>query len=262
MTDQVLAGLDERRRAEVVAAYTAVEHAAEPVREHRFPALREPVTRRLVSRLLHRAGRTLIRTPTGWISGYRDDIADQLAADPGCRLPRIDRAVLTLVLIHSVAIPRSGNLLPEDSWLSPYPTRTEDLIQRSMLGVRDVEDALRRLRHAGLVTQVKSTADGEGGYVPGPQFHRMTPRTRTRLQEELVLAAGPESPLAASIRARRRAELPERAEQPGQLERSDGSEPGDTGAEDGDASGAGGSVDSGDSTERTHDLVEHEEEGA
>ena len=206
MTEQPLANLDERRRAEVVAAYMAVEHAAEPVRDHRFPALREPATRRVVARLLHRSGRTLIRTSTGWTSGYRDDIATQLATDPACRLPRIDRAVLTLVLIYSVAIPRSGNLLPEDSWLSPYPTRPEELVQRSMLGVGEVEDALRRLRHAGLLTQVKTTADGEGGYVPGPQFHRLTAHARTRLQEELVLAAGPESPLAAAIRARRRAE--------------------------------------------------------
>jgi hypothetical protein len=40
--------------------------------------------------------------------------------------------------------------------------------------------------------------------VPGPQFHRLTPAARRRLQEELILAAGPDSPLAAAIRARRR----------------------------------------------------------
>jgi hypothetical protein len=40
--------------------------------------------------------------------------------------------------------------------------------------------------------------------VPGPQFHRLTEGARRRLQEELILAAGPDSPLAAAVRARRR----------------------------------------------------------
>ncbi|HEY6739894.1 MAG TPA: hypothetical protein VI076_13705, partial [Actinopolymorphaceae bacterium] len=61
--ESVLRGLDERQRAEVVAAFMAVEHAAEPVPDLRFPALREPTTRRKVAALLHRIGRTLVRSP-------------------------------------------------------------------------------------------------------------------------------------------------------------------------------------------------------
>ncbi|MBC6461083.1 hypothetical protein HKK72_24865 [Actinomadura sp. HBU206391] len=44
--------------------------------------------------------------------------------------------------------------------------------------------------------------------MPGPQFQRLTDTARRRLQEELILAAGPDSPLAAAVRARRRNRSP------------------------------------------------------
>jgi len=203
--EPILRAFDERRRAELVAAYMAVEHAAEPVPEVRFAALREPALRRTVEEMLALGGRTLIRAGRArWTSGYRDDVAAELAADPACVPPEAERAVLTLVLIHSVAIPRAAGLLEDDSWLSPYPTPAEELRRRTQLPVRELEAALRRLRLAGLVSQVKAGPDDAGGFVPGPQFHRLTDAARRRLQEELILAAGPDSPLAAAIRARRR----------------------------------------------------------
>ncbi|MFC9973396.1 hypothetical protein ACFVH6_21135 [Spirillospora sp. NPDC127200] len=208
--EPLLRSYDERRRAELVAAYMAVEHAAAPVPEVRFPALREPALRRTVEAMLGLSGRTLVRAaPKEWISGYRDEVAAELAADPDCVPPVQERAVLALVLIHSVAIPRAAGLLADDSWQSPFPTPVEELRRRSQLPIGELEAALRRLRVAGLVTQVKAGGDAAsagtgGGFVPGPQFHRLTDAARRRLQEELILAAGPDSPLAAAIRARRR----------------------------------------------------------
>ncbi|MEV5830352.1 hypothetical protein AB0L25_32785 [Spirillospora sp. NPDC052242] len=203
--EALLRPYDERRRAELVAAYTAVEHAAEPVPEVRFPALREPALRRTVEGMLALSGRTLVRSDrTKWISGYRDDVAAELARDPACVPSVRDRAVLTLVLIHSVAIPRAAGRLGDDSWLSPFPTPLDELRRRTQLPVGELDAALRRLRLAGLVSQVKAGSEDAGGFVPGPQFHRLTPAARRRLQEELILAAGPDSPLAAAIRARRR----------------------------------------------------------
>ncbi|WP_067490151.1 hypothetical protein [Actinomadura hibisca] len=203
--EPLLRSYDERRRAELVAAYMAVEHAAAPVPEVRFAALREPALRRTVEAMLGLSGRTLVRAATKeWISGYRDEVAAELAADPDCAPPADERAVLTLVLIHSVAIPRAAGLLADDSWQSPFPTPVEELRRRSQLPIGELEAALRRLRVAGLVTQVKAGGDEAGGFVPGPQFHRLTDAARRRLQEELILAAGPDSPLAAAIRARRR----------------------------------------------------------
>ncbi|MGI5163563.1 hypothetical protein ACQEU3_04335 [Spirillospora sp. CA-253888] len=203
--EPLLRSYDERRRAELVAAYMAVEHAAAPVPEVRFPALREPALRRTVEAMLGLSGRTLVRAaPKEWISGYRDEVAAELAADPDCVPPAQERAVLALVLIHSVAIPRAAGLLADDSWQSPFPTPVEELRRRSQLPIGELEAALRRLRVAGLVAQVKAGGDEAGGFVPGPQFHRLTDAARRRLQEELILAAGPDSPLAAAIRARRR----------------------------------------------------------
>ncbi|MGK5551825.1 hypothetical protein ACSNOI_09445 [Actinomadura kijaniata] len=203
--EPLLRSYDEKRRSELVAAYLAVEHAAEPVPEVRFPALREPALRRTLEAMLGLSGRTLVRpAPKTWISGYRDDVAAALAADPACVPPVEERAVLALVLIHSVAIPRATGLLAEDSWRSTHPTPLEELRRRSQLPVGELEAALRRLRAAGLVAQVRADGEETGGYVPGPQFHRLTDAARRRLQEELILAAGPDSPLAAAIRARRR----------------------------------------------------------
>nr|WP_239067583.1 hypothetical protein [Actinomadura bangladeshensis] len=205
MFEGLLRSYDERRRAELVAAYMAVEHAAEPVPEVRFAALREPALRRTVEGMLALSGRTLVRSEqTRWTSGYRDEVAEELAADPACVLPVRERAVLTLVLIHSVAIPRAAGLLEDDTWVSPHPTPLDELRRRTQLPVTELEASLRRLRLAGLVAQVKAGADDAGGFVPGPQFHRLTDAARRRLQEELILAAGPDSPLAAAIRARRR----------------------------------------------------------
>ncbi|MFJ2030024.1 hypothetical protein [Streptosporangium sp. NPDC087985] len=197
--DEDLLGLfDERRRAEIVAAFMAVEHAAEPVHEARFSALRDPVLRRTLAEMLQRRGRVLIQDREAWTSGY----APEVAAETGTTTGEAERAVLVLVLIHSVAIPRADGLLPADSWLSPFPAQLEELRRHTRLPIGELETALRTLRHAGLVTQVKA-GEESGGYTPGPQFHRLTPQARRHLQEELILAAGPHTPLAAAVRAKR-----------------------------------------------------------
>ncbi|MEV0613032.1 hypothetical protein AB0I81_06875 [Nonomuraea sp. NPDC050404] len=210
--DDLLGGYDERRRAELVAAFMVVEHAAEPVQEVRFAALRDPALRHTLSEMLARRGRTLIQHRDRWTSGYDDAVAATIGAletpdsdeVAGGRLGVGERAVLALVLVHSVAIPRAEGLLPEDSWLSPHPTPADELRRHTQLPIGELEAALRTLRHAGLLGQVKAGEEA-GGYVPGPQFHRLTPAARRRLQEELILAAGPNTPLAAAVLARRSA---------------------------------------------------------
>lgn len=203
--DDLLGNYDERRRAELVAAFMVVEHAAEPVQEMRLAALRDPALRHTLGEMLARRGRTLIQHRDRWTSGYADAVVTGLGT--GGEQPRLgvsERAVLTLVLVHSVAIPRAEGLLPEDSWLSPHPTPVDELRRHTQLPIGELETALRVLRHAGLIGQVKAGEEA-GGYVPGPQFHRLTPAARRRLQEELILAAGPNTPLAAAVQARRSA---------------------------------------------------------
>ncbi|MFI6787306.1 hypothetical protein ACIBG4_08230 [Nonomuraea sp. NPDC050383] len=292
--DDLLGAYDERRRAELVAAFMVVEYAAEPVQEARFAALRDPALRHTLGEMLARRGRTLIQHRERWISGYADETAARAfrdLRDPGAtpsldgsaaarsvvlpgdpaeetpdarpdtaahpeaaaqpeaaaggegstgsspvgggpggsasgggaagggpvtpsgrsrgprdpvRLGEAERAVLTLVLVHSVAIPRAEGVLPEDTWLSPHATPVEELRRHTQVPIGELEGALRVLRHAGLVAQVKAGEEA-GGYVPGSQFHRLTPAARRRLQEELILAAGPHTPLATAVRARRSA---------------------------------------------------------
>lgn len=212
--EPVLAELSEQHRDEVLAAFAAVEHSATPVPEVQLLALRDATLRRDLQRLLHRVGRTLI--PVGrasWTSGYRDDIAAELTSAGWNALPVMDRAVLVLVLIHSVAIPRSQGVLSGDTWTSAQPTPAEELLRYAQPGKGDVRAALRRLRAAGLVQLAPARGRGSAvgsAYLPGPQLHRLTPVARKALQQELILAAAPDSPLAAAIRARR---VPSRGEQ-------------------------------------------------
>ncbi|MFN8077675.1 MAG: hypothetical protein U0Q15_19955 [Kineosporiaceae bacterium] len=216
-----LGELAERQRDEVLAAVAAVEHSPQPVHEAALLALRDATLRRHVSAALKRVGRTLVPVPPNrWTSGYRDDVVAELtsAPDPWQPMPAIDRAVLVLVLIHSVAIPRSLGALDGDAWTSAHPTPLEEIARYAQLPRGQVRAALARLRAAGLVQPAMersvpagkpggwagSAASAQGtSYLPGPQLHRLTPAARRRLQEELILAAGPDTPLAAAIRARR-----------------------------------------------------------
>lgn len=203
--DAMLAELSERQREDVLAGYAALEHSAEPVHEALLPALRDATLRRSLTELLHGLGRTLIKlSGNHWTSGYRDDIQAELTRDGWHPLERVDRAILTLVLVHSVAIPRSeGGLRIDqdaDTWTSPHPTSPDEIFKHSHLPREEARTALGRLRAAGLVQLDRRRGTG---YIPGPQFNRLTPAARRRLQEELILAAGPDTPLAAAIRIRR-----------------------------------------------------------
>jgi len=203
--EAVLAELSERHRDEVLAAFAAVEHSPEPVPEVQLAALRDATMRRSLDTLLNRVGRTLI--PVGeqaWTSGYRDDIAAGLAAAGHHSLSATDRAVLVLVLIHSVAVPRSRGTVPGDAWTSGEPTMLAELQNASRVQPAELRAALQRLRAAGLVQLVpqRAGAGQSAAYLPGPQLHRLSAAARRRLQEALILAAAPASPLAAAIRAR------------------------------------------------------------
>jgi hypothetical protein len=207
--EPVLAELGERHRDEVLAAFAAVEHSPEPVPEVQLLALRDATLRRSLDELLGRVGRTLVPVGSGWTSGYRDEVAAELTAAGWYSLPASDRAVLVLVLIHSVAVPRSRGIAEGDAWTSGQPTMASELLEASRVRPSDVKAALARLRAAGLVQLVRfaqqrgAGAGQSAAYLPGPQLHRLTAAARRRLQEELILAAAPSSPLAAAIRAQR-----------------------------------------------------------
>ncbi|MEU2727656.1 hypothetical protein ABZ650_08005 [Streptomyces griseoviridis] len=205
--DDLLQPLGDKQRDALVSAWAALEYGSEPASEAALPALRDAALRHLLDQMLHRTGRTLV--PAGaylWTSGYRDDIAAELAASGWGILAPLERATLILVLIHSVAIPRAEGRLTGDDWQSNHPTTPTRLRKLSQIhGQRRLSDALQWLRAAGLV-RVARAADREtagASYVPGPALRRLTPAARQRLQENLILAVGPDTALATAITVRR-----------------------------------------------------------
>ena len=100
-------------------------------------------------------------------------MAARLTADGGNPLPLADRAVLTLVLIHSVAIPRTEGTLSGDSWVDGTPTPIEELQRRTQLPRGELRQSLGRLRAAGLVRLVRP------GCAPAP-CRRTRPTCRAR----------------------------------------------------------------------------------
>jgi hypothetical protein len=121
------------RRADVLAAVCALEYASAPVPLASFRALAEPALREAVEEVLAAAGRVLLTVGTGFLSGYDDRIAARLAEEGAGVLRLDDRAVLTLVLLFCVAIPRAEGRIPhEGSWTQAQPvprTRLEKATQ-------------------------------------------------------------------------------------------------------------------------------------
>ena len=195
---ELLGTLSEALRVEVLAAAAAVDVADAPVPADSFRALADPALRAAVEEALAAAGRCLIGHDDGYISGYRDDIADRLIRDGIGVLRPTDRAVLTLVLLHTVAIPRARGRLDSEDWTQSEPTTVEELNRNRHLHKTDIKPSLRRLRTLGVLRHGHRSA-----IAPGPQFLRLTQERNARLWEELVLLCRPEGMLAQVIRRRR-----------------------------------------------------------
>ncbi len=197
MTD-LLRSLSVGTRVEVLAAAAAVEVADAPVPTRAFGALSDPALRAAVEDALSAAGRCLVQHDTGWVSGYRDDIADRLVEQGLGVLKPKDRAVLVLVLLHTVAIPRARGRIDSEDWTVSEPTSVEELERNRNLNATDIRRSLRRLRTVGVLRYGHRSA-----IAPGPQFLRLTQKRNMRLWEELVLLCRPEGMLAHVIRRRR-----------------------------------------------------------
>ncbi len=196
----VLADLDTAARAAVLVAVRAVEEAELPVPRAAFRAFGDAALRAAVERVLDDSGRVLLETRQGFLSGYAEDIRIALAADGLGVLPREDRAVLCLVLLHAVAIPRAkGVIAREAAWTVADPVDPRTL-SVSKLPDSVIKAAVRRLRDAGILRY-----GANRWIVPGPQFARLTHGAIEWIFEELIVLAEPDGPLAESVRRRRSA---------------------------------------------------------
>lgn len=201
-----LASLSSRDREAVLNAVVAVEESVEAVPHDRFPALADPALRDIVRESLVGAGRTLVRVgDDSWLSGYDDEIAGRLAAEGSGVLAPVDAAVLSLVLLHAVAIPAARGSVEAGDWLDdhlPAPDVAALTSNRDRrLNERAVRASLRRLRDAGILR-----VGLRSKLLPGPQFRRLTKARNRMIWENLIVAAAPGSSLARAIDRRRRAE--------------------------------------------------------
>ncbi len=193
----VLADLAPSRQADVLAALAAVETADAPVAESHFRGLLDPALRAVLADCVAEAGRVLLKVGDGWLSGYDDQVRERFAAEGLGVLPEDDRAVLTLVLIHCVAIPRARGRLRGDSWLDAEPMPRSEL-SKSQIPENRIRASLQRLRDAGVLGY------GERRSIrPGPQFLRLTPAVSESLWQNLILLAQPDGVLADVIRRHR-----------------------------------------------------------
>src|SRR3954454_18749806 len=102
MTGIALGDLPAGRQADVLAALAAIETADVPVNPAGFRALADPTLRATLSRCLNEQGRILLKVGDRWLSGYDDDVAARLVIEGIGVLTPDDRAVLALVLLHTV----------------------------------------------------------------------------------------------------------------------------------------------------------------
>jgi hypothetical protein len=198
-----LTALDERTRGEVMAAVAAVETAEAPVAQRDYQALEDAALRRLVEEALHAAGRCLIDLGDGlWISGYDDQVTDTLTAEDIGNLDPVDRAVLALVLLHTVAIPRAEGRIQSRDWTVAEPTDLRTLCLNRRIGNGVIQASVRRLKARGILRR-----GHRADIVPGPQFLRLTEAHSRALWEDLVVLCKPDGARAAQIRRNRTRDL-------------------------------------------------------
>lgn len=184
----------------VRATVTALETAKGPVARSDVAWLSDPAIRRAVQAALARCGRGLVLAPDGgWTTGYLDHIARALATEQAGTLKSAERAVLALILLRTVAIPRAQGRHHHDGWAGgEHPVTLDDLGTNRQLSRAAIARALRGLRAAGYVATTAS-----GGYIPGPALARLSAAGREALWEDLLLLARPHGYMAERIRARR-----------------------------------------------------------
>jgi biotin operon repressor len=183
----------------VRAAVTALENAQGPIARSDLGMLADPAIRHATESALADCGRSLILTPEGsWTTGYPDHIARTLAREQAGTLGKEQRAVLALVLLRAVAIPRAQGRLDEAWTSSRHPVTLDELAANRQVSRTKISDALQGLRAAGYVASTPS-----GGYILGPAMARLSPAGVEALWEDLIVLARPNGYMAERIRARR-----------------------------------------------------------
>ncbi|MFC9331926.1 hypothetical protein [Kitasatospora sp. NPDC057015] len=184
----------------VRSAIATLETSRRAVPRRDLPGLTDPAIRSLAEAALLPCGRQLMQTADGnWTTGFTDPTADALADEGSGTLTDAERAVLALVLLHTVAIPRARGRHRHSRWTGePYSVSLQELAKNREIPKVTIKAALRGLRAAGLVAE--STT---GHYIPGPALDRLPEHRSASLWEDLILVGRPDGHLAAAIVRRR-----------------------------------------------------------
>lgn len=206
MTRLTLADLPGDDRADLLELAAALDDAAGPVPAAALPP--DPRVRGLLDRLLAARGRTLVEV-TGpdadadveATTAVVDDVADTLAAAGVEVLDADERAVVALILLHTVVLPSAAGR-PPARWDRADRVPAATLKANRHLPDTAIRDATRRLRYRGLVdyapTGVKLTA----------AILRLTPRARRRVEADLIALCSRDNPVVAAVVANLTADDP------------------------------------------------------
>lgn len=184
--------------SDIVVTVRALEAADAMLRPQEWQALADRHLGEQVSQRLHGLGRQLLTvtdeaagTVEGYLSGWSDEAAEDLARDPN-GLQANDLAVLTLIYLHSEILERilGEEVLPVTKQLGAHEGSTG----RDVIRGDDMQESLARLKAHQLITP---------RYKLGPAFRRLTPAQRQRLEDNLVLLLRPDSIWAREIRVAR-----------------------------------------------------------
>lgn len=202
MTEPLLSNLPARQRDRVLLCVAELEDGDAPMPAS-VATLADPVLRGHVEAVLRAHGRCLVDLGNAWTSGYADEVADALVQSSHAYLTEIDQAVLALVYLHAIVIPRSEGVREQDL---PRPVSVEAMASNRdrRLSKEAIKQALTRLREADIIRAQHEVGVRQRGrpstYVPGPQFQRLTPLRHRRIWEQTVLTADPDGPLAVRLR--------------------------------------------------------------
>ncbi|MER5698790.1 hypothetical protein ABT255_17690 [Streptomyces mirabilis] len=184
----------------VRSAVATLETSRRTVPRGDLPALTDPAVRALTEAALLPCGRQLMQTADGnWTTGYTDPAADALVQEGTGTLTDTERAVLALVLLRTVAIPRARGWHRHSRWTGePHSVTLQELATNREIPKVAINAALRGLRAAGLVAETTT-----GRYIPGPALERLPEHRSALLWEDLILVGRPDGHLAAAIVRRR-----------------------------------------------------------
>jgi hypothetical protein len=192
--DRGIPGMTTFTEEDLVLTIQALQVTTEPLTVAEWPLLGNPDARTEISRRLGTAGRQLLTAlppgstdgRPGYITTWRDDVAEILLTDGAQPLSQLDRAVLTLVMMQSVIIPQAAGSAPAHGLTTGMPVAAAALRQPGIDGrgidAGDIEEALTRLRALTLITRDNR---------PGPAFARLSPQQQDRLWGNIFELARP-----------------------------------------------------------------------